>query len=89
MTAIGLGDHEAALEHLEAAVDTRDPGLVALRSSAVWDPLRSNPRFQNVVQGVRELWRRRGDPRPGRGRRNARRCRGHRVRGEARKKPRW
>ncbi len=67
MTAIGLGDHETALEHLEAAVANRDPGLVALRSSAVWDPLRSDPRFQDVVQGVRELWRGRGGPRPGRG----------------------
>jgi len=67
MTAIGLGNRRAALEHLEAAVANRDPGLVALRTSAVWDPLRSDPRFQDVVQSVRDLWRGRGGPRPGRG----------------------
>ena len=66
MTAIGLGDHESALEHLEAAVGNRDPGLVALRNSAVWDPLRNDPRFQEIVQNVRDLWRRGGGPRPGR-----------------------
>ena len=66
MTATGLGDHDAALEHLEAAVGNRDPGLVALRNSAVWDPLRNDPRFQAIVQNVRDLWRRSGGPRPGR-----------------------
>lgn len=66
MTATGLGDHDAALEHLETAVGNRDPGLVALRNSAVWDPLRNNPRFQEIVRNVRDLWRRGGGPRQGR-----------------------
>lgn len=73
MTAVGLGEREAALEHLEAAVDNRDPGLVSLRSSAVWDPLRSDPGFQAIVRTVRELWRpRRGGTGPGQGERTPR-----------------
>lgn len=64
--AVGLGQHDDALQHLEAAVQNRDPALVTLRSNAVWDPLRSDPRFQDVVRGVREVWRNRGrPPRPG------------------------
>ncbi len=70
MTAIALGEHDAAMEHLEAAVDNRDPGLGSLRGSAVWDPLRSDPRFQAIVRSVRELWRpRRGGTGPGQGER--------------------
>lgn len=65
--AIGLGDRVGALEHLEAAVENRDPALVALRSSSMWDPLRSDPEFQEIVRRVRELWRRGGGPRPGEG----------------------
>ena len=66
MIAVGLGQHDDALRHLEVAVQNRDPALVTLRSNAVWDPLRSDPRFQDVVRGVREVWRNRGrPPRPG------------------------
>ena len=66
MIAVGLGQHDDALQHLEAAVQDRDPALATLRSYAVWDPLRSDPRFQEVVRGVREVWRNRGGPpRPG------------------------
>lgn len=65
--AIELGNREEALEHLEAAVENRDPALVALRTSSLWDPLRSDPAFQEVVRRARELWRRGGAPRPGRG----------------------
>ena len=65
--AIGLDDRGRALEHLEAAVENRDPALVALRTSSMWDPLRSDPAFQEIVRRARELWRRGGAPRPGRG----------------------
>ena len=60
--AVSLGQHDDALQHLDAAVQNRDPALVTLRSNAVWDPLRSDPRFQDVVRGVREVWRTRGRP---------------------------
>ena len=65
--AIGLGDRNGALQHLETAIENRDPALVALRNSAMWDPLRSDPEFQEIVGRARELWRRSGGPRPGRG----------------------
>ena len=65
--AVGLGDPGRALQHLEAAVENRDPALVALRTSSMWDPLRSDPAFQEIVRRARELWRRGGAPRPGRG----------------------
>jgi tetratricopeptide (TPR) repeat protein len=65
--SVGLGDRGGALEHLEAAVDNRDPALVALRTSSMWDPLRSDPAFQEIVRRARELWRRGGAPRPDRG----------------------
>ena len=71
-TAVGLGDLELALQHLEAAVENRDPGLVTLRTSARWDPLRNDPAFQELSRRVRELWRggggvggRRGERGPG------------------------
>lgn len=64
--AIGLSDRGRALQHLEAAVENRDPALVALRTSSMWDPLRSDPAFQEIVRRARELWRRGGAPRPGR-----------------------
>ena len=64
VTAVGLGEYDDALEHLAAAVDSREPGLVALRNGAVWDPLRSDPKFQEIVRRVRELGRGRGGERP-------------------------
>ncbi len=70
-TSVGLGDYGEALEHLAAAVESRDPGLLALRSGAVWDPLRSHPTFQEIARRIRELGRGRGGG-PGRGPSNRR-----------------
>lgn len=57
MVAIGIGDADAALDHLRVAVDRRDPALMTLRTSPVWDPLRDDSRFGEIVQRARELWR--------------------------------
>ncbi len=57
MVAVGMGDAEAALDHLRAAVDRRDPALMTLRTSPVWDPLRDDSGFREIVQQARELWR--------------------------------
>ena len=57
MVAVGTGDFEAALNHLRAAVDARDPALMTLRTSPVWDPLRDESRFREIVGRARELWR--------------------------------
>ena len=57
MVAVGMGDADAALDHLRAAVDRRDPALMTLRTSPIWDPLRDDSGFREIVQQARELWR--------------------------------
>ena len=61
LTAVGLGDIDSALAHLASAVQKRDPALLAIRNNPLWDPLRSDPRFQEIARGMRDLWRRAGD----------------------------
>ncbi len=63
-TAVGVGEHEEALAHLGVAVRNRDPGLLSLRKSAVWDPLRRDSRFQEIMRNVRGLWRGGATPPP-------------------------
>ncbi len=63
VTALGLGHHDEALAHLESAIDAREPELVTLKNSPIWDLLRDDPRFRQMARRVRELWRG-----PGRGR---------------------
>jgi hypothetical protein len=43
---LGLGDREAVFKSLDAA---RDVHLVFLRVDPKWDPHRSDPRFQAVL----------------------------------------
>lgn len=45
-----LGDSGKAMEMLEAAYKQRAPRLVRLRASAIWDPIRSDPRFQSLIR---------------------------------------
>ena len=66
LTAVGLGDIDSALAHLASAVQKRDPALLAIRNNPLWDPLRSDPRFQEIARGMRDLWRRAGDVPAGR-----------------------
>ena len=40
-----LGRTEAAFRHLDEAMAERDPAVVYLRVSPLWDPLRDDPRF--------------------------------------------
>ena len=46
------GDHEKALEWLDAALRMRDPGLMALKTDPLLDPLHPEPRFQAMLQAL-------------------------------------
>ena len=48
-----LGDLDAALPHLERAIDARDPCLVDLAVAPQWDAFRADSRFQRCLAGMR------------------------------------
>jgi serine/threonine protein kinase len=43
------GDLDQAFEHLERSLDARDPALVHLAVSPIWDSLRPDPRFNKCL----------------------------------------
>ena len=47
-----LGDTDAALASLEEAVRDRDRRLASLRTDAVWNVIRPDPRFASLVRGI-------------------------------------
>jgi DNA-binding winged helix-turn-helix (wHTH) protein/TolB-like protein/Tfp pilus assembly protein PilF len=49
---VGLGEKEDALAALETAVVQRDAGLSSLKANPIFDPLRSEPRFQNLLVAI-------------------------------------
>ena len=49
---LGLGDHEAALDWLEKAYAERFNRLAYLRREPIWQPLRQNPRFQDLLRRI-------------------------------------
>lgn len=49
---IGLGEKDRAFEWLEKAYQERHPHLVNLKVQPVYDPLRSDPRFADLVRRV-------------------------------------
>ena len=44
------GDHAQALQSLDTAMRVRDPGLIALKTDPLMDPLRQEPRFQAILR---------------------------------------
>ena len=50
MVHAGLGQFELALQWLERCYDTRDVHLIFLTMDPKWDPLRSKPRFSNLLR---------------------------------------
>lgn len=49
---IGLGDHDAALDRLEEALERRSAGVIYLRMEPLVDPLRPIPRFQGLLARI-------------------------------------
>jgi TolB-like protein/DNA-binding winged helix-turn-helix (wHTH) protein/Tfp pilus assembly protein PilF len=49
---IGTGDNNKALGWLEKAYAERSSSLTALKVDPIYDPLRGDPRFQELVRGV-------------------------------------
>jgi serine/threonine-protein kinase len=49
---LGLGDHPAALSYLETATDRREMPVTALKIHPLYDPLRSEPRFQRLLERI-------------------------------------
>jgi serine/threonine-protein kinase len=45
-----LGERDQALEWLEKAFAERTPGLTGLKTRPYWDPLRDDPRFQDLLR---------------------------------------
>jgi TolB-like protein/DNA-binding winged helix-turn-helix (wHTH) protein/Tfp pilus assembly protein PilF len=49
---IGIGDKDRALEWLERGYREHSPGLTALKVDPTYDPLRSEPRFQELLRRI-------------------------------------
>ena len=49
---LGLGDRERALDGLEKAYEARSQWLTFLKVDRVFDPLRSDPRFIELLKKV-------------------------------------
>jgi hypothetical protein len=47
-----IGDMESAFQHLERAIDSRDPSLVHLAVAPQFDGLRGDPRFLRCLRGM-------------------------------------
>jgi adenylate cyclase len=52
MAWVGLNDTERALEALEQAFRDHEPCMISLKVDAIFDPLRKEKRYKNMVRGV-------------------------------------
>jgi len=50
---VGLGDRDRAFEWLERGYEQRDENLTYLNVSPIWEPLRSDPRFRELLRRMR------------------------------------
>ena len=48
----GLGDKDQAFAWLEKAYEERSTGLYWLKVDPIWDPLRSDPRFNDLLRRI-------------------------------------
>jgi tetratricopeptide (TPR) repeat protein len=52
LVSVGLGENDQALSWLEKAYEERVNRLAYLRREPVWDPLRQDPRFEDLVRRI-------------------------------------
>jgi TolB-like protein/tetratricopeptide (TPR) repeat protein len=52
---LGLGDRQTALRYLDEACERREMSLTALKVHPIYDPLRSEPHFNRILQRVHLL----------------------------------
>ena len=52
---VALGEYEEALGHLEGAYEARDHRLGSLFSDPIWDPLRDDRRFIDLLKKIRKM----------------------------------
>jgi tetratricopeptide (TPR) repeat protein len=49
---LGLGEKDQAFAWLEKAYDQRSSGILFLKYDPIWDPLRSDPRFADLLRRI-------------------------------------
>ena len=49
---VGLGNKDQAIAWLEKAYEERSTGFYLLKVDPMWDPLRSDPRFQDLQRRI-------------------------------------
>jgi hypothetical protein len=49
---IGLGDKDRAFEWMEKAYSDRDWAMCCIKVESIFAPIRSDPRFQNIMKRV-------------------------------------
>lgn len=52
---LGLGDHKMALDYFEASAEARELAVTTFKVHPMYDPLRSEPRFQALLKRVNLL----------------------------------
>jgi tetratricopeptide (TPR) repeat protein len=53
ITYLGLGDRQRSLEALEKAYEAHDPWVMQLKMDRIFNPLRSDPRFIELLRDLR------------------------------------
>jgi hypothetical protein len=52
MSHLGLGEKEEAIRWLEEGYRVRDGNMILLKVWPIWDSLRGDPRFQDLLRRV-------------------------------------
>jgi TolB-like protein len=60
---VGLADLDGAVRLLQEGLEKRDRNLLSLWTDPAWDPLRTDPRFREILKNLRETGREPGPSR--------------------------